>query len=28
MTGTIQGTPIPCLSAEQQVYFLRDTNQR
>jgi lincosamide nucleotidyltransferase A/C/D/E len=28
VTGTIQGTPIPCLSAEQQVYFLRDTNQR
>ncbi|WP_405724225.1 amino acid transporter [Streptomyces sp. NBC_00028] len=21
VTGTIQGTPIPCLSAEQQVYF-------
>ncbi|MER6539037.1 amino acid transporter [Streptomyces sp900105755] len=21
VTGTIQGTPVPCLSAEQQVYF-------
>ncbi|MFF3312354.1 nucleotidyltransferase domain-containing protein [Streptomyces sp. NPDC002952] len=21
MTGTVQQTPVPCLSAEQQVYF-------
>ncbi|MFF1699956.1 nucleotidyltransferase domain-containing protein [Streptomyces sp. NPDC058257] len=21
VTGTVQGTPVPCLSAEQQVYF-------
>ncbi|MBC9728079.1 nucleotidyltransferase domain-containing protein [Streptomyces sp. TRM68367] len=21
VTGTIQGTPVPCLSAEQQIYF-------